>query len=282
MTELPSIRIGIIGAGRAGCAVGSAWRSVGHDVVGINAHSEDSAERAALLLPGVPLMAEVDLVREAEVVVLAVPDAAIATVAKSLDWRPGQTVIHLSGATSIHALDAAAVKGAITMSLHPAMTFTGTSLDVARIEGTPIAVTAPALYLPVAHALATALGGKPFDLADEDKPAYHAALSHAANHLVTLISQSRTILEAIGVAESGEVLRPLTQAALEGALTSGWQALTGPVARGDWETVARHEEALSFLEEATVQTSGIKATYQALSQATREGMAQLNDAASDN
>lgn len=267
MTEFPSIRVGIVGAGRAGSAVGSALRAVGHEVVGVSARSEASKQRADLLLPGVPIMSPTEVVQHADVVVIAVPDGAIETVADALPWRAGQTALHLSGATSIHALDAAAAKGAIVMSLHPAMTFTGTSLDVQRLAGAPIAVTASPLYLPVGHALAIAIGGEPFDLADDAKPAYHAALAHASNHLVTLIAQAQSVLQQINV--PNRVLRPLTEAALDGALENGMGAITGPVARGDWDTVRRHEAAL---EAHNGHNHCVLETYRALSEATSNAL----------
>ena len=127
------------------------------------------------------------------------------------------------------------------------MTFTGTSLDVARLSGCPCAVTGSPLYLPIAQALVVELGGVPVVIAEEDRVLYHAALAHGANHLVTLIGQSMRILEAVGVAEPGEYLRPLCEAALDGVLRSGESSQTGPVVRGDIGTIREHVEALNAL-----------------------------------
>jgi hypothetical protein len=125
------------------------------------------------------------------------------------------------------------------------MTFTGTSLDVARLRGAPFAVSAPVGLEPLAGALAQELGGLPFVLPDDQRALYHAALCHAANHLVTIIAQARDVLAAAGLEDAEFILGPLTRAALDGALRRGLDALTGPAARGDAATLAAHARALT-------------------------------------
>lgn len=143
------------------------------------------------------------------------------------------------------------------------MTFTGTSLDVARLQGCPFAVTAPGPFLPIAQALVVELGGEPFIVPPADRAAYHAALTHGANHLVTLVAQARRILTAAGIGEPGSVLGPLLTAALDGALRDGEAHLTGPVVRGDLGTVRTHLAALDELGE-----DDIAATYRHLAATT--------------
>jgi predicted short-subunit dehydrogenase-like oxidoreductase (DUF2520 family) len=101
-------------------------------------------------------------------------------------------------------------------------------------------------------------------VAEEDRPRYHAALSHGSNHLVTLVTQAMQVLESAGVVDPRRVIAPLLQAALEGALRSGDLALTGPVARGDAGTVAAH------LHELIDETPDVRPTYLALARATTE------------
>lgn len=258
-----SLQIGVIGMGHVGPAIASALRAGGHRIVAVSAHSAAASERAAVMLPGVPQVDPMEVVAGASLVFLAVPDSQIGAVALELGsaWRPGQVVVHLSGATGLGALQPAAAAGAMTLSMHPAMTFTGTSLDVSRLEGCPVAVTAPPLVMPLAELLAREIGGIPFPLAEENKTRYHAALAHASNHLVTLVSQARELLLEVGIDRPGEFLRPLTTAALDGALERGMGALTGPVQRGDREVVQAH---LDELGDTTVGE-----TYRALSEATR-------------
>jgi Uncharacterized conserved protein len=186
--------VGIVGAGRVGTVLGNALRSLGHAVVGATAVSEGSRERVELLLPGVPVLTVEEVIRRSEVVFVTVPDDAIAEVvggAAALGlWQTGQIVIHTSGVHGLEVLEPARAAGALVLAIHPAMTFTGTSIDLARLTGCPFAVTAPAPLLPIAQALVVEMGGEPFVVAPADRAAYHAALTHGANHLVTLVAQA--------------------------------------------------------------------------------------------
>lgn len=267
--------VGIISAGRVGAVLGSALRSVDHHVIGVHAISEASRERAEMLLPGVPLLSIEQIVERAELVLLAVPDDALAPLVQGLAdlgrWQPGQLVVHTSGRYGIEVLAPAQRLGAIPIALHPAMTFSGWSTDVARLTGCPMAVTAPAAFLPVGQALAVELGGEPFVLDEAARPAYHAALAHGANHLVTLVGQAVRVLEAIGVDDGAATLRPLLAAALDRSLREGADhALTGPVARGDAGTVRSHLAALAELADPTTgePLDDVVGTYRTLARAT--------------
>lgn len=261
-------RVGVIGMGKAGPAVASALRANGHQIVAVSARGAESQERASLMLPGVPIWQPEQVAAGADLVILGVPDNQIQPVAESLaqQWHPGQVVVHLSGAAPVAALAAASSRGAVTMSVHPAMTFSGTSLDVKHLEGCPVAVSAPPLAYPLAEALTREIGGEPFPLPDHKKVLYHAAMAHASNHLVTLISSASDMLRAAGISAPEEYLRSLTAVSLERALFQGMGALTGPVERGDDATVAEH---LAVLEDTPFRD-----LYRCLSEATRT---QLED-----
>jgi predicted short-subunit dehydrogenase-like oxidoreductase (DUF2520 family) len=142
-------------------------------------------------------------------------------------------------------LDPALRRGAIPLALHPAMTFTGTSLDLSRLPDCCFGVTAPRPVLPVAQALVVEMGAEPVVVEEDQRPLYHAALSHGSNHLVTLVAQSAQLLGQAGVENPGRLLGPLLGAALDNALRRGDDALTGPVARGDAGTVATHREVIA-------------------------------------
>lgn len=266
--------VGIISAGRVGAVLGSALRAVDHRIVGVHAVSEASRERAEMLLPAVPVLDVEEIVRRAELVVLAVPDDALAPLVTGLAdlnaWRTGQLVVHTSGRYGTGILEPARRSGAIPIALHPAMTFSGWSVDLARLVGCPMAVTAPPAFVPVGQALAVELGGEPFDLAEKARPAYHAALAHGANHLLTLVGQAERVLEAAGVADAAVTLGPLLTAALDRALTEDTDAaLTGPVARGDAGTVRSHLEALGALRDGEGRPlNDVVDTYRALAEAT--------------
>ncbi|PWD50600.1 pantoate--beta-alanine ligase [Serinibacter arcticus] len=262
------LSVGIVGAGRVGAVLGSALRQVGHEVVGASGGSPDSLDRIDTLLTGVPVLDMVDVARASDLVLLTVPDDAITSVAAWIaaqgGFRPGQIVLHTSGRHGVEVLRPALEAGAIPLAVHPAMTFTGTSLDLSRLEGAPFAVTAPAPVQPIGQALVVEIGGEPVLLADAARGAYHAALSHASNHLVTLLVQARRVLEEAGVDDGARLLGPLTRAALEGALTAGEQALTGPVSRGDVGTVSGHLDALAGTDDALATG----AAYRALARST--------------
>src|SRR5690606_8572241 len=123
-----------------------------------------------------------------------------------------------SGRLGVEALSAAASAGAIPLAIHPAMTFTGTSLDLDRMVGATFAVTAPSAFLPIAQALVVEMGGEPVVLDDAARPLYHAALVHGANHVVTLVSQAAALLADAGVEDPGRLLGPLVHASIDGAL----------------------------------------------------------------
>ena len=265
--------IGVIGAGKVGAVLGAALRGVGHAVVGVSAVSEDSRERAENLLPGVPVLQIPEIVERAELVLLAVPDDALPELVDGLAaagaWQPGQLVVHTSGRYGTAVLAPARAKGAIPLAIHPAMTFTGMSLDLARLNDCSFGVTAEATVLPIAQALVVEMGGEPVVIAEKDRTLYHAALAHASNHLVTIAAQSAQLLAEAGVEQPDRVLSGLMRASLENALASGEAALTGPVARGDAGTVRSHHEALLRRE---VDSGGpdIRLAYEELARATAQ------------
>lgn len=240
--------IGVVGAGKVGAVLGAALRAAGHAVVGASAVSEASRERAAALLPDVPVLEVPDVVRRAELVLLAVPDDELPGLVQGLAdaglWQAGQLVVHTAGRWGTDVLEPARRAGAIPLAVHPAMTFTGLSLDLARLNDCSFGVTAPAPVLPIAQALVVEMGAEPVVVAEADRGLYHAALAHAANHAMTLTGQSAQVLREIGVARPERVLGPLLRASLDNALAAGERALTGPVARGDAGTVAAHRRAL--------------------------------------
>lgn len=238
------LTVGVVGAGRVGPALAAALRLAGHRPVAASGVSDASRRRAAELLPGVPLVEPAQVLARADLVLLTVPDDAleglVAGLASTGAVRPGQLLVHTSGRYGVGVLEPALRAGALPLALHPAMTFTGTQVDVARLAGCSFGVTAPDQLRLAAEALVVEMGGEPEWIDEGARPLYHAALAIGANHLVTLVAQSLELLGRAGVAEPGRMLGPLLGAALDNALRSGDAALTGPVARGDATTVAAH------------------------------------------
>jgi predicted short-subunit dehydrogenase-like oxidoreductase (DUF2520 family) len=153
--------------------------------------------------------------------------------------------VHTSGRFGTAVLGPATRAGALPLALHPAMTFSGTAVDLERLPGATFGVTAPEPLWPVAEALVVEMGSEPVRVAEEARGLYHAALAHGANHLVTLVADSLDLLRAAGVDDPAASLAPLLSAALDNSLRSGDAALTGPVARGDAGTVATHVEEIA-------------------------------------
>ena len=265
------MKIGIISAGKVGAVLGAALRAAGHTIVGAYARSEGSLDRLENLLPGV-LSAEIEeIARTADMILFAVPDDELGPLVDGMArlglFRQGHLVVHVAGRYGTSVLAPAVQSGAIALALHPAMTFTGTSLDLKRLIDCPIAVTGNAMFLPIGEALAAEMEGRAVVVAEEDRGLYHAALCHGANHVVTLVTQAMRMLEAAGIEDPGGYLGPLVEASLDGALRSGEALLTGPVVRGDTGTVADHLQAIDALA-VTGDYADIPVTYRSLAWAT--------------
>ncbi|MQM26614.1 Rossmann-like and DUF2520 domain-containing protein [Glycomyces albidus] len=256
------LAVGVVSAGRVGSVVGAALTRAGHRVVAASAVSDASRERAARHLPGAEILSPPDVVAAADLVLIAVPDDAIAPLVASLEVRPGQIWVHTSGALGADVLRPARDAGALTVALAPAMTFTGRDEDLERLAGISWAVTGEAEARFVGEALVLEMGGEPEHVDEADRPRYHAALVYAANHLMTLVNDAADQLRAIGVANPERLMEPLVSASLDNALRHGDAALTGPVSRGDAGTVAKHLKAL--------EGTGIAGTYRAMARRTAE------------
>jgi predicted short-subunit dehydrogenase-like oxidoreductase (DUF2520 family) len=243
------LKVGVIGAGRVGAVLGAALTRAGHRVVAATGVSAESVTRAERLLPGVPLLPADEVTRRADLVLATVPDDALRALVEGLAEtgavRPGQLFAHTSGAYGIEILEPATRRGALPLALHPAMTFAGRAEDLDRLAGVSFGVTAPDELRPVAEVLVLECGGEPEWIAEPDRPLYHAALAHGANHLVTLVNEAVDLLRAAGVVHPERMIAPLLSAALDNTLRLGDAALTGPVVRGDAGTVDRHLTAIA-------------------------------------
>ncbi|QKW31200.1 DUF2520 domain-containing protein [Streptomyces seoulensis] len=251
-----------------GPALAASLQLAGHRPVAVSGVSDASRRRAGLLLPDVPLVPPAEVLDRAELVLLTVPDDAlpglVAGLAETGAVRPGQLLVHTSGRFGAKVLDPALRAGALPLALHPAMTFTGTPVDVQRLAGCSFGVTAPEELRMAAEALVIEMGGEPEWVAEDRRPLYHAALALGANHLVTLVAQAMELLREAGVEAPDRMLGPLLGAALDNSLRSGDAALTGPVARGDAGTVAAHVAELRRYAPQTL------AGYLAMARATAD------------
>ncbi|MBO0985690.1 Rossmann-like and DUF2520 domain-containing protein [Rathayibacter sp. SD072] len=214
--------VGVIGAGRVGPVLGAALANAGHAIIGVATTSETGRERADALLPGAPILAIPDLVERSELVVLAVPGdelgALVAGLAAAGVWQPGQLVLHTAPEHGYGVLAPALAGGAIPLAVHPAMAFSGTSLDLARLVETYFAVTAPGPVLPIAQALVVEMGGEPVTVAEADRAAYAEAVSTATTFSSAIVDQAAGLLAGIGVEKPGFFLSSLVRSSVDDAL----------------------------------------------------------------
>jgi predicted short-subunit dehydrogenase-like oxidoreductase (DUF2520 family) len=175
----------------------------------------------------------VELIEDAELTLICVPDTAIRDVARGLTPGPGRWIAHVSGATPLSALDPHERR----FSMHPLQTFTR-ARGPEQLDGAWAAVTAETEEARgLGFGLAQVLGLAPFTLEDADRPLYHAGAVVASNYLVTLHEAAAGLVAAAGAPP--EALEPLMRRTIE----NGFE-LTGPIERGDWETVDAHREAI--------------------------------------
>lgn len=214
--------VGIIGAGHVGPVLGAALAGAGHAIVGVSAISDSSRERAEVMLPGAPILTIPELVERSELVVLAVPSSELPTLIAGLaetgTWQMGQLVLHTAAEYGTDVFAPARAAGVIPLAVHPAMSFTGTTVDLARLAGTHFAVTAPTPVLPIAQALVVEMGGEPVVVVEADRPAYAEAIETATTFSTAIVDQAARLLDSIGVEAPGRVLAPLLRSAVENAL----------------------------------------------------------------
>jgi predicted short-subunit dehydrogenase-like oxidoreductase (DUF2520 family) len=223
MTPRPGrLGVGIIGAGRVGPILGAALAGAGHALVGISAISQASRDRAEAILPNVPILTVPEIVERSELVIICVPDDALENLVTGLaathTWQAGQLVMHTSARFGTDVLAPALLGGAIPLAIHPAMAFTGTSLDLARLADSYFAVTAPTPVLPIGQALVVEMGGEPLIVAERDRAAYAEAIEIATAFSTSIVEQSTRLLAGIGIESPGAVLGPLVRSAVENAL----------------------------------------------------------------
>ena len=253
----PRLDVGVVGTGRAGSVIGAALKRAGHQVKACTAVTDLSKLRAEALLPGVAILSIEETVADRDLILLSIPDDVLAQVVSGLAATnavsPGTFVLHLSGRYGIDILRPLTELGCLPLALHPVMTFTGTSNDLNRLSACPFGVTTHPTLRPVAETLVMEMGGEPVWVPEASRSLYHAALTFGANNLMTLVNQTSELLESAGITNPEALVAPLLSASLDNALRNGDSALTGPIARGDAETVREHLRVLAIFDPAVTQ-----------------------------
>ena len=255
------LKLGFIGAGTVGTALATNLSGKGYPVVAVYSRSHASAERLAQAVGCRVLDKAQDLADTADLVFITTPDDVIPSVASALKWRAGQSVVHCSGADSTASLEPARKMGAQVGVIHPLQTFAGAKPAINNLPGTTFALEAEEPLLSLLKKMAAALGGYAIELKAGDKVIYHAAAVIACNYLVTLVKQAADLWQTFGVPpeQSVRALLPLLKGTVRNIEAVGIPGcLTGPIARGDTGTIAKH---LAALEKAAPE---VLATYRQL------------------
>lgn len=236
------MRLIIVGPGRAGGSIALASQAAGHEIVGILSRRETK-----YMWPS--LEWDVDL-PETDVVLIAVRDEAIVEVAERLAPHVDNAgvVAHLSGFTPVLALHEIQERGVAVGGFHPLQSLPDPETGSRALRGAFVGIGGDQLGVDILTHLASSLGMEPFRLDDSSRPAYHAAAAAAANFVVAALAVSADLYESAGV--DPRVSRPLVERAVANVFEKGPTAsLTGPIARGDIETVIGHLEAAHEVSE---------------------------------
>lgn len=234
--EPGELAIGVIGAGRVGRSLAIALERAGYRVQGI-----------ARRTPGGPFASAEGLVGSCDLIFLAVPDAALEAVASALPWRAGQGVVHTSGAVGLEVLRAVGERGAHAGGLHPLQAFPDGDPAPERFAGITCGIEAPPALALLLDAMARRFGARPLRLDGANRALYHASAVFASNFAIALLVAARRAWALAGLPEAAarESLLPLLVGAVDNARELPLErALSGPIARGDADTVSRHLDAL--------------------------------------
>jgi len=248
--------IAIVGPGRVGQALGQLARRAGWSVTAVAGRDKQRASQAAWTIGGhVRVCPPAEAARAGGLVLLTVPDDAISTVCKQLAdagaFAAGTIVAHCSGALNSEVLSPARTQcGCAIGSMHPLQTFPTSAAAVDRLPGAYFFCEGDAQARDVLERLAADIGGKPVGIDPAGKATYHTAAVMACNHLVALLDAATRLAEEAGIDRRTylDAAAPLIRATVENVIEMGAPAaLTGPVARGDADTLRRHVDVLGDL-----------------------------------
>lgn len=266
-------RLGFVGVGAVGTTLAWGLAARGYPVVALASRTSAGAWLAEQL-PGCRAVSSPDEVSAlADLVLLTVPDDAIAAVAAAIPWRAGQAVVHCSGAAPASVLAVAGEHGALYGSFHPLLSISRTrpaDADevLARLAGCTFAIEAPEPLAALLAEMAECLGARTVYLREQDRIPYHLAAVLVANYPVALVAAAADLWERFGIAreEALAALVPLLRSTAANLEALGLPAsLTGPIARGDLGTVRAHLEWLAGKrEDVAVDRELLSRTYRLL------------------
>ncbi len=240
-------RIAFIGLGKVGTAMAVLLCRAGYRLAALYDVSPEARERAASATGAPVAGGAADAASRGDIVFITTGDDRILAVCREIadggGFRPGQTVVHMSGAGGLDLLEPAREAGAFRASIHPMQAFADSAMALENLPGSVFGVTADEPAREWAVRIVQNLGGTPFFVDGENKALYHAAACMASNYLVTLIRQVEAVYESIGMDREDAVraVWPLIGGTLRNIETMGTvRALTGPIVRGDTGTIEKH------------------------------------------
>ena len=255
-SSLVSKKISIIGAGRVGQSLGKALSKKGYIIGGLSCRNLTEAKQAAKFLgQGYPYQKNAEAVGNSGIIFITTPDDVIKNVVKELSkeelsWR-GRVVFHCSGVLSSTLLSPLKKAGAATASLHPLQSFPEPYQVEKAFQGIFFLLEGDEEAFPIAQSLVKALGGHLLYLKSEDKALYHAAAAIASNYLISLLFIACKLMGKAGIPlrQAEDALLPLMRRTLANAEHFGIvHSLTGPISRGDEQTISLHLKALKAVD----------------------------------
>jgi len=256
----------IVGCGKVGTALGKFLAGAGYRIAGLAGKNILSVKKAAQIIgTGKFGLVSREITKDADIVFITTPDNIISDtcdiISQNNGFRENAVVLHCSGALPSTILSSAKKCKTFTGSMHPLQSFTAGESDINPFENIIISVEGENRAVNTAKKIAADLGAKCFTIGTEAKTAYHAAAVVASNYLVTLLDLAFGLIEKAGISgrDRFKVLKPLIEGTLSNIENVGIsEALTGPIARGDVETVQRH------LNEIALKTPELMSLYKAL------------------
>ena len=243
-----SSAIAIVAAGRLGESLAGALATAGYRIVALSSRNRQRRQRLRDRFRGAVIVESPgEAARQGDVVAIATPDAVVADVCSAIDWRPGQAVVHCSGALGLSALEAAADAGALVGVFHPLQTFPRPDVTT-DLTGITISIeAADPILASWLRSTVEELGARPLEIDPAKRDVYHASATIASGMFAGLVGLAAGMWEELDVPADEAIRRlfPLIESTLESVRTLGpSKAITGPLARGDEETVAIHLVAL--------------------------------------
>lgn len=251
--------VAIIGAGKVGSVLAKALYKQGYELAGIASRTLESASKLAKEFDVVATTRAADITLYADLILITTPDRCIGQVIEQIvldgGIRAGQFVLHTSGGVSVDILSPARDVGAFTGSMHPLQSFADAQSSVDAVLNSYFALGGDEKVIELSQAIVRDFGGESFIISDKDRPLYHGAACIVSNYFVSLMHWATQIYTGFGLSpqQAAAALMPLVKGTITNIQHLGpTEALTGPISRGDVNTIALHLAALENKEEKTL------------------------------